>query len=181
MFSDSSPSPTKNVDVILVFSPGCFYCVKFKPVYDAIRNYIHDFKDLADYNINFLRYEDGSGVRLPNHEKLPSYQGVPTVFLYYENKYSHVPHVIPNNEADKQELKRSVNEFLQNISNVLKSQETENKTTYLQIDTDENPSFKKGMSGGNVGGYGNDEDIYRDKYIKYKKKYLELKAKNKLR
>lgn len=168
---------SKKITVILARAGWCGHCKDFEPIFEETRNNYKDEKYLNKHNINFVDYDlatdDGKNNFTINHlDALKMVEGYPTVLVnVYEkdnknNKYYTIDHTIVNQNIkdDSEKNKEASKRFLVNISNLIKSLDSDNKVLYLQ-------------TGGGMSKYqtSSQEEIYRKKYLKYKSKYLELK------
>jgi len=145
--------------VILAKASWCPHCDNFMPVYDKAsekygENYEFSFYDFADDapSPNKSNFED------EHQELVDLVDGYPTVFLKRDNK-THTKintSVIKNNNLEK-----AVNEFGNNIENGYKNLISDKKMEYISLG----------------GGLINNNDYYKNKYMKYKQKYFELKNK----
>jgi len=145
--------------VILAKASWCHNCDNFMPVYDKAsekygENYEFSFYDLADDAPSPNR----SNFENDHQELVDLVDGYPTVFLKKDNK-THTKintSVIKNNNLEK-----AVNEFGNNIENGYKNLISDKKMEYISLG----------------GGLINNDNFYKNKYMKYKQKYFELKNK----
>jgi hypothetical protein len=170
---------SKEITVILARANWCGHCQHFEPIYNVAKNN-HDNKNdkfLNKYKISFKDYDlatnDGKSNFTINHlDAVDMVEGYPTVLVNVRdkenknNKYYTVSHtVIDNNIKNEEKQNQEASErFMANISNLLKSLDSDSKVLYMQ-------------TGGAMVNYQTslNEEIYRSKYLKYKSKYLELK------
>ena len=145
--------------VILAKAILCPHCTQFMPIYE---------KASEDYGnkYDFSWYDFADDAPIPNkdnfendHEGLVNIiDGYPTVIIKLNNK-SHVkvdPTLIRNNDINK-----AVKEFINNIENGLKTLSSGRRKEYISLE----------------GGYNIENDnLFKNKYIKYKQKYLKLKT-----
>lgn len=169
----------KEFTVILARAHWCGHCRNFEPIYEETRtNYMND-EFLSKYKVNFKDYDlandDGKNNFTLNHlDAMNLISGYPTVLIHINdkntNKYFPIDHtVINHNLADEQEKKTDASKrFMTNISNFIKSLESDNKFIYKQL-----------QSGGAIKKYKTsmEEAEFREKYLKYKKKYSDAKKK----
>ena len=169
---------SEEIEIILAKANCCGFCKNFEPIYaHSIKNYKNN-KELKNLNLIFsehdLASEEKKSIFMKNHLKAGELNGYPTVLIKINNKkkdneylYLIVEHTVLDEKQDK---KKQVSEasarFLQNISNVIKSFNTENRILYTQSGGDSN-IYKTSL----------EEETYRKKYAKYKSKYLQLKIK----
>jgi thiol-disulfide isomerase/thioredoxin len=160
---------TPEITIILIRADWCSYCKHFEPIF-AIAEKIYKSNDyLNKYKINFENYDfadkDKKNIFIMNHfNVMNKINGFPTVLLKNNNEYKLVNHTTINDKLNiKEEEKIAANKFLDNIINILKSNESENKILYTQ--------GKEIQEGGEQ----LQEELYKKKYLKYKSKYLELK------
>jgi thiol-disulfide isomerase/thioredoxin len=168
---------SKKITVILAKAGYCGHCKDFEPIYEESRNNYKDDKYLDDQDINFVDYdlatdEGKNNFTITHLEALKMVEGYPTVLVNISdknkknNKYYTIDHTVVNHSIndDEEKNKEASKRFLINLSNLLKSLDSDNKVLYLQ-------------TGGGMRNYQTSlkEEIYRKKYLKYKAKYLELK------
>ena len=150
---------TNRIEVILAKASWCPHCTHFMPIFEkANEDYGDQYKfshyDFADdaASPNKSNFEDD------HKELIDLVDGYPTILLKKDNK-THTkinPTIIKNNNIDK-----AVLEFRSNIENGLKTLESDRKVEHIKLD----------------GGSLFNEDIYKNKYMKYKEKYFKLKNK----
>ncbi len=158
---------TEKIGIILTRASWCPHCINFEPIYLLAQNECKKHNYLKNFEISFEDYDlannDVKNTFLLNHNELNNkIQGYPSVFINLKNKtsktnkYFPIDHTVINDKIDKskQQLDAAQN-FLENITNSLKSLNTENKVLYMQK--------------------GGDDNIMKKKYLKYKLKYLQLK------
>lgn len=161
---------SKEIEIILAKANWCGYCRNFEEIFNHSKNNYKKNSELKNLNLLFsdhdLALEDVRDIFMKKYLNAMDFvEGYPTVLIKINDKYLIVEHTILDEKEDK---KNQVNEaskrFLENISNVIKSLNSENKILYTQ-------------SGGSTNIYKTslEEEIYRKKYIKYKSKYLKLK------
>ena len=145
------------IKVILAKASWCPHCSDFMPIYEkATENQgnkyefnCYDFADDAP-TPNKNNFED-------DHRELVNLiDGYPTIFVKI-NDNSHIkvdPTIIRNNDINK-----AVKEFINNIENGLKTLSSGRRKEYVRLE----------------GGFIENDEYYKNKYIKYKQKYVELK------
>jgi thiol-disulfide isomerase/thioredoxin len=167
----------KEITVILARAGWCGHCKHFEPIYgETIKNYSNN-KFLSKHKISFKDYDlatnEGKTNFTINHlDAVKMVEGYPTVLVSVNdkknknNKYYTIPHTIIDENIkgeNKQHLEAS-ERFLVNISNLIKSLDSDSKILYTQTGgalINNQTSVK--------------EEMYRKKYLKYKLKYIELK------
>lgn len=176
---------TKEFTVILAKANWCGHCQHFVPIYEeSLKNHIND-KYLNQFKINFKDYDmansdDKNNFTINHFNATEMITGYPTVLVNVydkekkENKYYTISHtVIDENLKKKDQLQDASSKFLVNIANLIKSIESDGKSTFVQTGGSIDMSnYKTSLQ----------EEIYRKKYLKYKSKYTlkhkELKLKN---
>lgn len=171
---------SNKINVVLVKAAWCHYCNDFLPIYNKSSNIVNENKSLQNYNVAFETYD----ITIPSEEQnlkkkypelLDKIDGYPFVFLQTvhdnKNKVSPIHHVVANhddklNEAD--EIKKSATEFVDNISNGYKTLTSDSKDLFTNMTGGGNKNLDRTTK---------NEALSRQKYIKYKTKYLELKSK----
>lgn len=168
------------ITVILARAGWCGHCKDFEPIFEeSKKNYLND-NFLSKQDIEFIDYDlatnDGKNNFTINHiDALEMVGGYPTVLVNIANKkeknskYYTIEHTIVNpkiNSSDEQTIDAS-SRFITNISNLLKSLESDNKILYMQTGGGSIDNNKTSL----------EEEIYRIKYLKYKSKYLKIKNK----
>ena len=136
---------SKKITVILAKAGYCGNCKNFEPIYEERKNNYKNDKYLNKYNINFVDYdlytEDGkTNFTISHLDALKMVEGYPTVLVnIYDkekknNKYYTIDHtIVDENIKDEPERKKEASKrFLVNISNLIKSLDSDNKVLYLQ-------------------------------------------------
>jgi thiol-disulfide isomerase/thioredoxin len=168
---------SKEITVILARAGWCGHCQDFEPIYEETReNYSND-KFLNNYKINFKDYDlatnQGKTNFTINHlDAVNMVEGYPTVIVNVNdkknknNKYYTISHTVIDEKinGDKEKKKEASTKFLVNLTNLIKSLDSDSKILYMQTGG-ENIKYQSSLN----------EEIYRKKYLKYKSKYLELK------
>ena len=167
--------------IIVIFARAnwCGHCKHFEPIYEkSIENYKNN-KYLKDFDIEFENYDMADENRknsfmLSHFTALDKVEGYPTILINKKTKSKNIyivtahTHIDRNDNDEKNDDEAEKNDaadrFLNNISNSLKSLNSDNKILYT-------------MSGGAMINYQTSltEELYRKKYLKYKSKYIELK------
>ena len=172
---------SKQIIVILVKTSWCGHCNNFKPIFnEATENYKLP-EDLKDYKVQFKCYDmetvnDKNNLTVEHNGALNMINGYPTVLICtYDNdnrnkKYYQIDHTVVNDdiENDSEKIKDASDRFLSNIYNSIKSINSEGKILYMQAGGNGFKTVSKYQSSMT-------ESIYRNKYLKYKAKYTELK------
>lgn len=166
---------TPEINVILARANWCGHCEDFKPIFDFSKNIYKNNDVLKDLNINFKDYDiaedSGKNSLMINHmDVMNKIEGYPTVFVNLRsknnNKYFVISHTVKDEKVnEKNMIEEAAKRFVENISNVIKSENSENKVLFTQ------------NGGNNFNNYqlSPEEEKYRKKYLKYKSKYLKLK------
>ena len=152
--------------LILFYSHGCIHCNHFMPVWEKIKSYCS--KKLKDVKIHEV--ESGE-MQLMQFEPSRNTTGVDL------NEITGFPTIMIRRNTDGK-LFPIEDRRQESIIKKLKSVVGENK--HGGDSSDENDSKK--LNGGKKNkkvkvqtGGGNNSEFYREKYLKYKKKYLDLK------
>ena len=168
---------SKEIQIILARANWCGHCQDFEPIYEETTKNHNGDKFLNKYKISFKNYDlatndDKTNFTINHVDAVNMVEGYPSVLVNVidkekkNNKYYTISHtVIDENIKDKTEQKQEAsNRFLVNVTNLIKSIESDNKILYMQ-------------TGGVMIKYqtSSNDEIYRNKYLKYKSKYLELK------
>lgn len=172
-----------NINIILAKASWCPHCVDFTPIFELAKQKIKP-EDIDNCSIKLLSYElDKPNVKQQFQQKHPGLldflEGYPTVYFQMtENngnsrpKTEYVNHTMTKDRG-QQGIEKAAQEFVQNIINKYKSIKSGNKVEYVTVQ-------KRGQKGGQLEDIRNhmtsmEEVGYRNKYLKYKSKYLELK------
>ena len=161
---------SKEIEIILAKATWCRHCKNFEEIYNHSKNNYKKNSELKNLNLLFsdhdLALEDERDIFMKKYLNAMDFvEGYPTVLIKINDKYLIVEHtVLDEKEEKKNQVDEASKRFLENISNVIKSLNSENKILYTQ-------------SGGSSNIYKTsiEEETYRKKYIKYKFKYLKLK------
>lgn len=161
--------------IILAKASWCPHCVHFTPIYEMAKQKIKP--NLIDNcSINFVSFElDKQNEKLKFDKDYPGLslflKGYPTVYIHMtENKNNTTPtidtidHTIATEQGNKGNI-QAAEEFIQNIVNKYKSIKSGNKVEYVSVQRGGMNNFRTSL----------EESNYRNKYLKYKSKYLELK------
>ena len=172
---------SNNFDIILTKTLTCPYCVAFEPIWDESAKKTEGLsKQIGGKTINFKSYnmKDQGDVNSLNKDYLGLTElidGYPTVFIHFDHdgkiKVVQVEHTSihrggsmfgSNNNNNKEEVEEAAKKFLNNIVNAYKTATSDNKAVHVDV---------------RGGGYSNifANSVYKEKYLKYKAKYLELK------
>lgn len=165
------------ISIILARSSTCPHCIDFEPIYEKAKNIYKLNKFLSKHNIKFEDYNlADNNVRntfyINHNDVKDKIQWYPTIFVNIRdtqdknkitNDYLTIEHTVVNTKLDNsKQIEEAAQRFLENIINVLKTSESDNKVSFIQT--------------GGISNYSNAN--YKNKYLKYKTKYLELKNKN---
>jgi len=168
---------SEKITVILARANWCGHCQHFEPIYEESEKKYKDNKYLQNYTIKFDNFDLANddvknGFMLGHYNAMEKISGYPTVLVNItdeknkKNNYHIIEHTLIDekiNDKNKQIIEAS-ERFLNNISNVLKSLNSDGSILYVQ-------------TGGAMVNYQTSmqEELYRKKYLKYKSKYIELK------
>ena len=142
-----------NIQLILLKSENCGHCLSFTPIFKEAME-----KNICKYNILDTSDENTNIILEKNYPFIVNkFDGaVPTIYLMVGGK---VQEIKSSKIKDGEKLEDAVSEFIKNVKNGIKTLKSPKHTTYVQ-----------------TGGYKN-EEYYKQKYIKYKTKYLQEKIK----
>ena len=168
------------ISIILARASWCPHCVNFEPIYtDLMKKYDKGDKIIPEYlkklNIKFVDFDCGDpDVKNTfdiSHPKA-KIEGYPSVLINIRNKtsntYHDVPHTQISHDLDKtKQVEEASKRFMENIINSLKTIESGGSVKYTQT------------GGGRTSYTPIIQETYRNKYLKYKSKYLELKQNEK--
>jgi len=143
------------IELILLKSKQCGHCISFLPIFDKIikkKIYkCHVFETTNDEEKkNFKEL-------FPDIDKKFDL-AVPTLYLKVDDKFQEINRTQSNNNEDD-EITKASDELLEIIKSGIKTLQSNNHTLYLH-------------TGGEL-----NEEYYKQKYIKYKNKYLQEKIK----
>jgi thiol-disulfide isomerase/thioredoxin len=167
---------SKEITVILARAGWCGHCQHFEPIYKKTIEIHSNDKFLSKYNIIFKNYDlandaDKTNFTINHLAAINMVEGYPTVLVNVndkenkEDKYYTISHtVVDENIKEDEQHEEASKRFLVNIANLIKSLNSDSKVLYIQ-------------TGGAMIKYKTSlkEEIYRNKYLKYKSKYIELK------
>ncbi len=189
---------TQKISIILTRANWCPHCQHFEPIFENAKNTYKKQDYLKDFEIKFEDYDlandDVNNTFMLNHNDIKDeIQGYPTVFVNLKNKtskqnnYFTVEHTVIDSNIDKsKQIEEATEKFLQNITNGLKSLDSENKVLFIQKgghylnnknQLDQLNQLNK-LNQCGIGGSISDiknKDLYKAKYLKYKSKYIQLK------
>lgn len=184
------------VKIILVKNDACPYCKLFAPIYEYTKD-IHDDKHLENkYKLSFSTFDVSDSLQNmifekshPDCYKLMDGRGVPSVFVNIirngESKYYSVDHTMADRiiSNEKKRTEDASKRFMTNVKNKIKSIMSGGQTEYMQsggindeinneteLDYDVEYDLDAEL----------DRKLFKQKYLKYKEKYLALKSKSKL-
>ncbi len=169
---------SQEITIILARASWCPHCKDFEPIFENTKNVISEFDDLINEKINFEDY-DFADDNIKNkfifsHLKgMDKISGYPTVLINIKNKssktndYIPIEHVILDEKDGSMEkqLNEASKRFLSKVVSVLKTKNSDGKIKYVQ----------EGGSNNNLNKTSLNEETHREKYLKYKYKYLKLK------
>ena len=170
---------SKEITVILARASWCGHCQNFEPIYNMAKKDNSNQNLMNKYKIEFKDYDMANddvktNFVLSHHDAMELVEGYPTVLLHINdkekrtNKYYTIAHTIANEQIkdDTAQIKDASKRFINNISNLIKSIDSDGKVLYTQA-----------QSGGAIKNHQTSlqEEIYRKKYLKYKYKYLKFK------
>lgn len=172
----------EEVKVILAKASWCGHCTRFSPIFDKAKE-IYDADELNSenrylkkYKIDFKPYDladtsDSNSFNLVHFPAVEKVKGYPTILVKInidgKNDYHEVNRSLVNessNESEDELTKEAAHKFLTNIVNLIKSLKSDKKKLFVQ--TGGSIIYEKTSLV---------EKEYRDKYLKYKMKYLKLK------
>jgi len=158
------------ITIIYANTSWCPHCMDFTPIYKLAKKAIND---LDGCPIKFLSYaldnENEKQLFIQTHPGLIDFlEGYPTVYFQYLKggdtvKTEFIKHTIAKEKDDKGN-KKAADEFIENITNKYKSMKS-GRVDIVKVQKGGMINYKTNM----------DEVNYRNKYLKYKSKYLELK------
>lgn len=186
---------SQKISIILTRANWCPHCQHFEPIFENAKKLYKKNDYLKDLEIGFEDYDlandDVRNTFMLNHNDIKDkIQGYPTVFVNLKNKtskqndYFTIEHTVKNNDDnvdESKQIEQAAMKFLINVSNGLKNLDSENKVLFIQkggnnlnknFNTNNNLN-KCVVSGGSLNI--KNQDIYKEKYLKYKSKYTELK------
>ena len=171
---------SQKITVILARANWCGHCQNFEPVYDKSKSILKNHTELKNFDIKFEDYDLANNdvknrFMLSHFDALNKVEGYPTVFVKISDNnsnsnsnsnsnYHTISHtVVDESKTEKEQLTDASVRFLDNISNLIKSLNSDNKSKFIQ-------------TGGSTINYKTSlkEEYYRKKYLKYKSKYLKL-------
>jgi len=185
---------SQKISIILTRANWCPHCQHFEPIFENAKKLCKKHDYLKDFEIGFEDYDlandDVRNTFMLNHNDITDkIQGYPTVFVNLKNKtskqndYFTIEHTIIDNDEkidESKQIEQAAMNFLINITNGLKSFNSENKVLFIQkggnnfYTTNRENKFDQCVIGGSLIDFKN-KDIYKQKYLKYKSKYIELK------
>ena len=164
-----------SVDIILAKTATCPFCINFNPIWEAAANENNLTKQLGGRKVNFNAFDMK---KLEDKNKFESkytglseiLEGYPTVYIQFFHddklKTAQVEHTSINvrtgGGSNNNKTQEAVDRFLNNIVNVYKTLTSDNKAVHVNV-----------QDGGKL-----PNSIYKEKYLKYKAKYIELKKSN---
>ena len=143
------------IELILLKSKQCGHCISFLPIFNKIiKKKIYKCHVFETTNIvekkNFTEL-------FPDINKIFDL-AVPTLYLKVDDKFQEISRTNTNNDEDD-EVDRAADELLEIVENGIKTLQSNDHTLYIHTGGEKN------------------EEYYKQKYIKYKNKYLQEKIK----
>ena len=163
------------INIILAKASWCPHCVDFTPIFESAQQKLKP-SQIDGCLVKFVSFElDKANEKNRFQQEYPGLidflEGYPTVYFQMTEKdgksrpkTEFVNHTI-SREQGKQGIEKAAQEFVQNIINKYKSIKSGNKEEYTTVQRGGNTKAMTSMN----------EVEYRNKYLKYKTKYLELK------
>lgn len=175
---------SKEFLVILAKANWCSHCQQFEPIFQEAEKQYKSNKYLKKYDIKFKDYdmatkEGKNNFAISHLGALNMVDAYPTVIVGVHDKekkntkYYTVSHTVEdnkNNDNDSNPKKEASERFLNNINNLIKSINSDGKVVYMQTGGFNDKSFSNHQTLA-------EDSIYREKYLKYKTKYMKLKNK----
>ena len=165
------------INIILAKASWCPHCVDFTPIYELAKERINSKQQLDNCKITFDSYElDKENQASEFKQKHPGLidflEGYPTVYFRMNElnnesnkiKTEFINHATAKGQ-DEKALESAADEFIDNIVNKYKSILSGNKELHMRVQKGGMTDYMTSMS----------EVEYRNKYLKYKSKYLALK------
>ena len=178
---------TQKISIILARANWCPHCQHFEPIFENAKLLCKTHDYLKDFEIKFEDYDlandDVKNTFILNHYNIKDkIQGYPTVFVNLKNKtskqndYFTIEHtaIDDNNLDESKQIEKAAMNFLLNITNGLKSFNSENKVLFVHKGGKNFKEVNNCVIGGSLIDLKN-KDIYKEKYLKYKSKYMNLK------
>jgi thiol-disulfide isomerase/thioredoxin len=162
---------SQEITIILTKAIWCSHCQNFEPIYEKSKT-LYKLNDyLKDLNIKFEDYDmadnDVNNTFNLNHIDIKDkIQGYPTVYIKNiinkKNNYIQLDHTVIDNKINiKEQINEASKRFLDNIINCLKTINSDNKSLFIKRGG--NNTLKN--------------DFYKNKYLKYKSKYIKISKK----
>ena len=169
---------SKEISVIFVRANWCGHCRNFEPIFNETRQNYLDNDFFKNYKMKFVDYdlESSEGkISFENshREAKKLISGFPTIIIKISDndetgKYHTIDHTVVDSTVEKNKQHRKAsNEFLNNLIDLIKTVNSDQKITYTHEGRFNN-KFRTPLS----------EKKLRNKYLKYKSKYLKLKKSN---
>ena len=134
--------------VILAKANWCGHCKKFSPIYDLAKKLYKNHEHLKNLSINFYDYDlanenEKNNFMLNHFKAYDKVSGYPTVLVNIidenNDNYINIEHTVIDSKNDEEDAS---NRFLENISNVIKSLNSDSKKLYLQEGGEKKDFFK---------------------------------------
>ena len=165
------------INIILAKASWCPHCVDFTPIYELAKEKIKS-KQLDNCKIHFDSYElDKDNQASEFKQKYPGLidflEGYPTVYFRMSEIENNKPNKVKTEfinhavakEQNEKSLHNAAEEFIDNIVNKYKSILSGNKELHVRV-----------QKGGMINNMTSIQEVqFRNKYLKYKSKYLSLK------
>jgi thiol-disulfide isomerase/thioredoxin len=166
---------SRQINIILAKTSWCPHCINFAPIYELAKEKIKS-KALDGCKIEFDSYEmDNDSQANEFKQKYPGLldflKGYPTVYFRMREEVDGSPDVVKTEFIDhsvakgESGLDSAAEEFVDNIVNKYKSILSDKKELHVRV---QKGGMAKYMTS-------TQEEEYRNKYLKYKSKYLGLK------
>ena len=164
---------SQGITIILAKASWCPHCIDFTPIYELAMNKINPEKQLEGTNINFVSFELDKEIEktrfINEYPGLIDFlEGYPTVYFQLSGdngrpKTEFINHTVSREQGNKG-LEKAAEEFIENIVNKYKSIKS-GKKEIVRVQKGGMHNFITSL----------EEEEYRNKYLKYKSKYLGLK------
>jgi hypothetical protein len=171
------------VDVVLASTTWCPYCTKFKEIFNKAQEQLN-LENIQNCIVNYLCWDlDISRKKEEFIKKYPGIinyiEGYPTVIILKKNgnnrpKMAIIPHSVAKTQG-AQGIAEAIEVFNQNVINKLRDFDSDNKVEHVGAQH-VRAQHVRAQSGGMYKYMTSMEEVgYRNKYLKYKSKYIKLK------
>ena len=173
-----------DITIVLTKMTWCSHCKDFQEIFDNIKSRLGYNKLLKNKEVVLETYDMEQSEAL-FAEKYSDYMskidGYPTVFIFVKNNKNKmqgdtIEHTVIepiNNKNKKKLLNNATDMFISKVESKYKSVIDENGNEYVNVETVMKGGAEKCKLEAVMVGGGKGED-YKQKYIKYKTKYLNL-------